>query len=123
MIQVFFLSSMAWDMLMFLAMAKIRVAGHALHPMLIVFPLGLLGTSVAWDLAYLGTKNPMWGQIAFWTIIAGIIGAALAAVPGFVDWMAIPDRTRAKRIGIYHMAINLVVVLLFLTTAVARYTH
>ena len=108
---------------MFSRMAKIRIAGHALHPMLIVFPLGLLGSSVAWDLAYLGTKNPMWGQIAFWTILAGMIGALLAAVPGFVDWMGIPDRTRAKRVGVYHLATNLLVLLLFVVSAVARYTH
>ena len=104
-------------------MAKIRIAGHALHPMLIVFPLGLLGTSLAWDLAYLASRNPMWGQVAFWTIIAGVIGALLAAVPGFVDWMGIPDHTRAKRIGVYHMVMNVVVLILFIISAAARYTR
>jgi uncharacterized membrane protein len=104
-------------------MAKLRVAGHALHPMLIVFPLGLLATSLAWDLAFLASGNPMWGQLAFWTIVAGVIGALLAAVPGFVDWMGIADRTRAKRVGVYHMAVNLTVVLLFVISAAARYTR
>ena len=123
MIQVLFVTDTARDLLGFWRMAKIRVAGHALHPMLIVFPLGLLGTSLAWDLAYLATRDPMWAQIAFWTIIAGVIGAVLAAIPGFVDWMGIPDHTRAKRIGIYHLVMNVIVLFLFIITAAARYTH
>src|SRR5437867_8497066 len=123
MIQVLFIRDTARNLLTFSRMAKIRVAGHALHPMLIVFPLGLLGTSLAWDLAYLATRNPMWGQIAFWTIVAGVIGALLAAVPGFIDWMGIPDRTRAKRVGIYHLVLNVVLLLLFIISAAARYTR
>jgi uncharacterized membrane protein len=101
-------------------MSKIRVAGHALHPMLIVFPLGLLATSIAWDLAYLSTRRPMWAELAFWTIIAGLIGAALAAVPGFIDWLGIPDGTRAKRVGLAHMLLNVMVLILFLISATWR---
>jgi uncharacterized membrane protein len=123
MIQVLFSAVTARDLLRFSGMAKIRVAGHALHPMLIVFPLGLLGTSLAWDLVYLATRDPMWAQIAFWTIVAGVIGAVLAAAPGFIDWMAIPDHTRAKRIGIYHLVLNVLVLFLFIISAAARYTH
>src|SRR5215467_8170035 len=123
MIQVLFNRFHGTGFAQFLGMAKIRIGGHALHPMLVVFPLGLLATSVVWDLAYLGTGNKMWAQISFWTIIAGLIGAAFAAVPGFVDWMGIPDRTRAKRIGIYHMAANVIVLLLFVISVAARYTH
>lgn len=94
-----------------------------MHPALVVFPLGLLATSLVWDLAYLATGRAMWAQISFWTIIAGLIGGAVAGVPGFIDWMGIPDRTRAKRIGIYHLAANAIVLLLFVISAVARYTH
>jgi uncharacterized membrane protein len=101
--------------------SRVLVARHALHPMLIVFPLGLLGTSVAWDICYLATGQARWGLIAFWTIVAGVIGAVLAAVPGFIDWLAIPARTRAKRVGLYHMVLNLVVLALFAVSLLARY--
>ena len=96
------------------------MAGHSLHAMLIVFPLGLLATSVAWDICFLVTGNPQWNVISFWTIVAGAIGALLAAVPGFIDWLAIPRRTRARTIGLYHMVLNLIVLGLFVVSLLAR---
>jgi uncharacterized membrane protein len=37
--------------------SKVKVFGHPLHPILIVFPLGLLATSLMFDMAYLATGN------------------------------------------------------------------
>lgn len=37
-------------------------------------------------------------------IAAGVAGRLLATVPGLVDWLAIPARTRAKRVGLLHGA-------------------
>jgi uncharacterized membrane protein len=102
--------------------ARVLVARHALHPMLVMFPLGLLTTSVVWDICRLATDNPVWGTISFWTIVAGVIGALLAAVPGFIDWLALPRRTRARTIGLYHMVLNLAVVALFVISLAARWT-
>lgn len=100
--------------------ARVEVAGHAVHPMLVVFPLGLLATSVAWDICRLATDNPAWGTVAFWTILAGVIGGLAAAVPGFIDWLAIPSGTRARSVGLYHMILNLAVVGLFIVSLIAR---
>ncbi|HEY0712720.1 MAG TPA: DUF2231 domain-containing protein [Polyangia bacterium] len=93
--------------------SKVRVAGHGLHPMLVAFPLGLLGISPLWDILRLSTGRTSWAGIAYWTIIAGVVSAVIAAIPGFVDWMAIPKGTRAKTIGLWHMGTNLVVLALF----------
>jgi uncharacterized membrane protein len=101
-------------------MSKVRVAGHSVHPMLVVFPLGLLATSVVWDLFFLGTGNRMWGQLAFYTILAGLVGGLLAAIPGFVDWLAIPRNTRAFGVGALHLGLNLLVVALFALSAILR---
>ena len=46
-------------------------------------------------------------------IAAGVISGLVAAPFGFIDWLAIPANTRAKRIGALHGAGNLVVVLLY----------
>jgi uncharacterized membrane protein len=91
----------------------IRLFGHAVHPMLIVFPLGLLSTAVVFDVIFYGTGNPAFPMVAYWLIAAGIIGGLLAAVFGLIDWLAIPSKTRAKTIGLYHGLVNVVVVLLF----------
>lgn len=93
--------------------SRFKVAGHPLHQMLIVFPLGLLATAVVFDVIFLVTDNPAWTQAAFYMIGAGVITGLLAAVPGAVDWWAIPRGTRAKRIGLIHGVGNVVVVALF----------
>jgi hypothetical protein len=43
---------------------------------------------------------------------AGIIGGLLAALFGLIDWLAISAGTRAKRVGLWHGAGNVVVVAL-----------
>jgi uncharacterized membrane protein len=87
--------------------------GHPIHPMLVVFPIGLWVFSLIADLVYqwdLGSYT--WSIVAYYTLAGGIVGALLAAVPGLIDLMAIQDR-RAKRIGIVHMVVNLVAVALY----------
>ena len=101
-------------------MKRVTVAGHSLHPMLVAFPLGLLITSLVWDIVYLATGNPQWSSFAFWSIVAGLVGGALAAVPGLVDWKAIPPNTRANRIATYHLLLNLGLIALFALSLVLR---
>ncbi|MFL6375820.1 MAG: DUF2231 domain-containing protein [Pyrinomonadaceae bacterium] len=94
--------------------SKARAAGHAIHPMLIVFPLGLLGMAAIFDIIYLVTGTIGWTTVSFWMIAAGIISGLIAAVPGLIDWVAIvPPRSRAWYIGLYHGVGNVVIVLLF----------
>ncbi|MBY0396260.1 MAG: DUF2231 domain-containing protein [Thermoleophilia bacterium] len=83
--------------------SRAKVLGHSLHQMLIVFPLGLLVTSIAFDAIYsFGGQNPRWAEVSYWMIVSGLIGGVIAAAPGWVDWFAIPSGTRAKRIGLIH---------------------
>jgi uncharacterized membrane protein len=93
--------------------SKAKLFGHPIHQMLIVFPLGLLATSVIFDIAYLATENGYWAGISYWLIAAGVIGGLVAAVFGLIDWLAIPAKTRAKSIGAIHGIGNVLVVLLF----------
>jgi uncharacterized membrane protein len=100
--------------------AKVKVAGHPVHPMLIVFPLGLLATAVIFDIIYLVSDNSQWTLAAYYMIGAGIIGGLAAALFGWIDWIAIPGGTRAKRIGLWHGAGNVVVLALFILSWVTR---
>jgi uncharacterized membrane protein len=81
--------------------------------MLVVFPLGLFVTAVVFDLIALVSDNPVSGQVGFWNIAAGVIGAVLAALTGLADWTAIPPASRAKQVGLIHGATNAGVVILF----------
>jgi uncharacterized membrane protein len=93
--------------------SRVRALGHPVHPMLIVFPLGLFVTATVFDLIQLISGDQVFGQVGFWNISAGIIGAVLAALTGLADWSGIPRATRAKRIGLLHGGANTVVLLLF----------
>lgn len=93
--------------------ARARLFGHPIHQMLIVFPLGLLATSLFFDIAHFSSGNPQWAIISYWLIAVGILTALIAAVFGFIDWLAIPRATRAKRIGALHGIGNVIVVALF----------
>jgi uncharacterized membrane protein len=93
--------------------SKVKLLGHPIHPMLIVFPLGLLATAVILDLIYMFNGNAALATVSFWNILAGIIGGLAAAVFGLLDWMAIPAGTRAKAIGLWHGGGNVVVVGIF----------
>jgi uncharacterized membrane protein len=97
------------------------IARHPIHPMLVVFPVGLWIFSFVCDLIHLlVSPNPIWSDVAFYCIGGGIVGALLAAIPGFIDYLSITD-TRAKRIATFHLALNLAGVVLFAANFGLRY--
>jgi len=65
--------------------SKIKLFGHALHPILIVFPFGLLATAVIFDVVYLVANNSMMAIVAYWMIVAGVIGGFAAVLFGWLD--------------------------------------
>ena len=101
--------------------ARAKIFGHAIHPILIVYPLGLLSAAVIFDIIYLATGNQTWTTVSFWMIAAGIIGGLLAAVFGLIDYLGIPSGTRAASIGLLHGLTNLSVVILFIASWLLRW--
>src|SRR3954447_1469180 len=68
--------------------SKAKLAGHPIHPMLVVFPLGLFATSLIFDLIRLFSTNGVWSVVSEYLIGAGVIGGLLAAFFGSVDRIA-----------------------------------
>lgn len=93
--------------------ARAKLLGHAIHQMLIPYPLALLTTAIIFDVIHLVAGTPLWSTIAFWMIAAGIIGGLAAALFGVIDWSAIPRNTRARRIGLLHGSGNVLMIVLF----------
>lgn len=93
--------------------SKAKLLGHPIHTMLIPFPLGLLATALIFDLIHVIFDQEALAQAAYYMIAAGIISGLIAAIFGFIDWMAIPNDTRAKSVGVQHMGGNIVVLALF----------
>lgn len=100
--------------------SKAKLFGHPIHPILIVFPLGLFATAVIFDVMSLATENGFWTGMAYYLIYAGIIGGLAAALFGLIDFLAIPRGTRARSIGLLHGVGNAIVVLLFIGSCVLR---
>jgi uncharacterized membrane protein len=101
--------------------SKAKTLGHPVHPMLVVFPLGLFATSFGFDLVRLAGGGEGFSTAAFYMIAAGILGGLAAAVFGLVDFLAIPRGTRAKTIGAFHGVANVGVVALFIVSWGIRY--
>jgi uncharacterized membrane protein len=93
--------------------SRAKALGHAIHPMLIVFPLGLLSTAVIFDILFLVTDRNGFATAAAYAIAGGVIGGLVAAVFGLIDWLAVPTGTRARRVGLWHGLGNVVLVALF----------
>jgi uncharacterized membrane protein len=100
--------------------SRVKVAGHPVHPMLVVFPLGLLSTAVLFDLIYLISDRSQWTVAAYYLIGAGSVGGLGAALFGWLDWAGIPSGTRAKRVGLWHGLANVAVLALFILSWVLR---
>jgi uncharacterized membrane protein len=93
--------------------SRAKLLGHPIHPMLVVFPLGLLATAAIFDVVHLITGGVGWAIASYYLIPAGFVGGLLAAAFGLIDFLAIPKRTRARRIGTMHGIGNVFVLFMF----------
>lgn len=131
--------------------SKTSMFHHPLHPMLIAFPLGLWFTSIIFDVwySYSPPKYQIPPQIAYYCIIAGVIGAGLyiylkatlyartptpnkidihthtlypgaAALPGMVDYLTLRDDKTVRGTATLHMLLNIVALTIFAADAYLR---
>jgi uncharacterized membrane protein len=95
------------------------IAGHPIHPMIVPIPIGLWLFSLFSDLMFrFGSGNPEWEIVAWYTMVGGIAGALIAALPGLVDLLSLPRSIKST--GVKHMALNLAIVALFAINAYIR---
>jgi uncharacterized membrane protein len=98
--------------------------GHPFHPMLVTIPIGAWAASLVFDIASQLAPDPSFlSQGAMWLIAVGVIGALGAAMAGFLDLFAIPTGTRAFRLALTHMTLNLVVTAAYLGNFLWRHSE
>ena len=101
--------------------SRAAVKSHPLHPMLIAFPIGLLVTSFIFDLIAVWRDIPALWTAAWYCIIAGLIGATIAAIPGVIDLFSIvPKNSSARTRGYKHGILNGLVMVAFIADAAYR---
>jgi len=97
-----------------------NIGGHPIHPMLIPLPIGLLIAAFVCDLAFWGTGNAFWANVAFWALIGGVVTALLAALFGFADFFG-DSAIRQMGDAWQHMIGNLIAVVLAIISLYLRY--
>lgn len=95
--------------------------GHPFHPILVTVPIGAWVVSFVFDVASRVAPDPVtFARGSYWLIGVGLLGAAAAALVGFLDLFVIPAGTRAFRVALIHMALNLTVTAAYLANFVLR---
>jgi uncharacterized membrane protein len=98
--------------------------GHPVHPALVAVPIGAWIASLVFDVAsHLVHSGQFLAEGSRWLIGLGVLGALVAASVGFLDLFAIPTGTRAFRIALVHMSINLAVTAGYAVGFVVRGAH
>ncbi|GGQ69728.1 DUF2231 domain-containing protein [Couchioplanes azureus] len=100
--------------------SRLKVAGQAVQPVLVMFPLGLFAMAVLFDIGDLLGGPGILGALAYWNIVAGLLGGILAAVAGAIDLMLVPHGTPAKRVGVLRNLANMGVLILFAVILMLR---
>ena len=94
--------------------SKIKIFGHPVHPMLVPFPIAFYTATLICAIIYAAQGDPFWFRAAFASNVAGVVMALVAGLFGFIDFLGIPDGTRAKKHGYQHLLFNSGAMLLFL---------
>jgi uncharacterized membrane protein len=94
-------------------LTKARILGHPIHPMLVAFPVTMYVATLVALIVSGATHDMFWYRAAFWTNLAGVVTAAIAAVPGFIDFLGLPKKSRARATGLRHAGSNVLALVLF----------
>src|SRR5512142_165212 len=97
-----------------------KILGHPVHPMFIVYPIAMFTVAVILDIVYLISGAAALPAVSFYMIAAGIVGGLIAAVFGFIDWLGLQSGSRARRLGAWHGLGNFTMVVLFLISWLVR---
>lgn len=87
------------------------IAAHPIHPMLVAIPIGLWSFSLACDFIHAWGAGEAWRVAANFSLVGGLVGALLAAIPGFIDMFS--PEGGPGRVALLHMGTSLAVVVLY----------
>lgn len=99
--------------------STLSVAGHPIHPIIVIFPVAFLVGAAGTDIGYWLTSDPFWARASVWLMGVGFAAGILAAITGFLDFFKV-KRVRERSAGWLHMGGNVAVMVLTLINLVLR---
>lgn len=99
--------------------STLSVAGHPIHPIIVIFPVAFLVGAAGTDIGYWLTSDPFWARASVWLMGVGFAAGILAAITGFLDFFKV-KRVRDRSAGWLHMGGNVAVMVLTLINLVLR---
>lgn len=85
--------------------SSVAIAGHPIHPIIVVFPVAFLVGAAGSDIGYWLTRDVFWARASLWLIGLGFTFGILAALVGMFDFLNI-KRVRKRKAGWAHMYTN-----------------
>ncbi|MEG4851194.1 DUF2231 domain-containing protein [Microcoleus sp. B5-D4] len=99
--------------------STLSVAGHPIHPIIVIFPVAFLVGAAGTDVGYWLTSDPFWARASVWLMGVGFAAGILAAITGFLDFFKV-KRVRDRSAGWLHMGGNVAVMVLTLINLLLR---
>lgn len=99
--------------------SSVAIAGHPIHPAIVLFPIAFLVGAAGTDIGYWLTKDPFWARASLWLIGVGFAAGILAAITGFSEFFKV-KRVRERSAGWLHMGGNIAVMVLSLINLLLR---
>jgi uncharacterized membrane protein len=95
--------------------------GHPFHSILVTIPIGTWTAAVVFDIVGFFTDDPeAFTTGALWLVGIGLVGALVAAIVGLIDLATLQSGTRARRIALFHLALNATAIVLFAASFLVR---
>ena len=99
--------------------SRLQIRGNTVQPLLLMFPLGLFALGALFDLYAMTGAPRLLGTLAYWNIVAGLVGGIVAALVGWIDAMCAGNRA-AGRLGAVRFLLDLGVLTLFAVIVLLR---
>lgn len=87
---------------------------HPIHPMVVHFPIALLITSVVFDFLAMRWRHKSFQDAGFYTLIAGLLGAAVSVLTGAMAEEVVEDKGIPESVLEIHEALGYASLLFFL---------
>jgi uncharacterized membrane protein len=100
--------------------------GHPLHPAVVHVPTGLFPAALVFDLLALAAApdgDNAAVQCSFWSLAIGLAAVLVAVPTGLADWSDIKPDKPARKLGVYHLSLNVLVTLLMAASLWLRWRH